>query len=70
MLLQFSVENFKSFKDKAVLSLEASSDTELHDHVVNVGKERLLKSVALFGANSAGKSNIFQALTAAIVLVC
>lgn len=69
MLLQFSVENFKSFKDKAVLSLEASSDKELQDHVVSVGKERLLKSVALFGANSAGKSNLFEALTAAIVLV-
>ena len=29
MLLQFSVENYKSIKQKAVLSLEASSD-QLH----------------------------------------
>lgn len=60
MLLQFSVENYKSFKDKAILSLEASSDKELLDHVLNNGKDRYLKSVALFGANAAGKSNLFQ----------
>ena len=69
MLLQFSVENFKSFKDKAILSLEASSDKELLDHVLNNEKDRYLKSVVLFGGNAAGKSNIFQALTAAIFLV-
>ena len=34
MLLQFSVENFRSFKTKAVLSLEASADKELPDNTV------------------------------------
>lgn len=69
MLLQFSVENFRSFKDKIVLSLEGSSDKILPDNVVELGKEKILKVATVFGANAAGKSNIFSALTAAIVTV-
>lgn len=69
MLLQFSVENFKSFKERSVLSLEASSDDVLSDHVCGQGKDRYLKSIVLFGANNAGKSNLFQALKAAVFLV-
>lgn len=68
MLLQFSVENFRSFKERAVLSMEAlKRDTSHADHMVAVGKERLLKTAVIFGANSAGKSNFFLALTAAIL---
>lgn len=69
MLLQFSVENFRSFKEKAVLSMEASNDKGHPDHVVTMGKERLLKTASIFGANAAGKSNLFLALTAAILAV-
>lgn len=69
MLLQFSVENYRSFRTKAVLSLEASSDKELPDNVVYVRKQRVLKGAAIFGSNAAGKSNIFNALTAAILMI-
>ena len=44
MLLQFSVENFRSYKTKAVLSLEASADKELMDNVLSV-VSRLLSVV-------------------------
>lgn len=69
MLLQFSVENFKSFKNKAVLSLEASADKDLPYNVTDLGKDRCLNSAVIFGANAAGKSNIFFALTAAILTI-
>ncbi len=69
MLLQFSVENFRSFKDKIVLSLEGSSDKMLPNNVIEMRKEKILKVATVFGANAAGKSNIFLALTAAIVTV-
>lgn len=69
MLLQFSVENYKSFKEKAVLSLEASADKELPDNVAIFQKQRVLKGLAVFGANAAGKTNIFKALTAAIIMI-
>ena len=69
MLIQFSVENFRSFKEKAVLSMEASKDTEKENHVAVIGKERILKTAMIFGANASGKSNIFMALTAAIMTI-
>lgn len=69
MLLQFTVKNFRSFKDEAVLSLEASSDKEHGNNVTEFGSSRILNSVALFGANAAGKSNLFLALTAAILII-
>lgn len=67
MLIQFSVENFRSYKDRAVLSMEASSDKEHYDNIATVGSDNLLKVAAIFGANASGKSNIFLALTAAIM---
>lgn len=69
MLLQFTVENFKSFRNKTILSLEGSSDKNLEGNYSFVGKEKLLKSAVVFGANASGKSNIFLALTAAILAV-
>lgn len=69
MLLQFSVKNFKSFKDMAVLSMEPSADKELPGNLTLIGKNRCLNTIAIFGANAAGKSNIFAALTAAILLI-
>lgn len=67
MLLQFSVENYKSFKNRTVLSMEASSDTEHPNNYVAAAKGGYLKVLTIFGANASGKSNIFLALTAAIM---
>ena len=69
MLLQFSVENYRSFKDRAVLSLEADSTKDLENNYIKVGKDKILKGSFIFGANAAGKSNIFKALNAAIMTV-
>ena len=70
MLIQFSVENYKSFKDKAVLSLVPSKDIG-HENNVSVldSTERVLNSVAIYGANAAGKTNLFKALTTAILMI-
>lgn len=69
MLLQFSVGNFRSIRDTAVLSLEASADKSHTNNIVKQGKDTVLKSAVIYGANAAGKSNIFKALTAAILTV-
>ena len=69
MLIQFSVENFRSIKNKALFSMEAAKDEDHAVQVATIGKERILKTAAIFGANAAGKSNIFAALTAAILMV-
>ena len=63
MLIEFSVQNFRSFKERATLSLEASTDDWLEDEcVTTVGGLRLLKSAAIFGANAGGKSNFLKAM--------
>jgi predicted ATPase len=63
MLFEFSVTNFRSFKDKSTLSLRASSDDSLEtESVFTVGSDRLLKSAALYGANASGKSNFLAAM--------
>lgn len=66
MLLQFSIKNFRTFKDKATLSLIASNydkDTRAHENIVineNFGL-RLLKSAVIYGANASGKSKLIEA---------
>lgn len=69
MLLQFSVENYKSFKNLTVLSLEASDDAQLPMNYITVGEEKYLNAAVIFGANASGKTNIFSAFTAAIMLI-
>jgi AAA15 family ATPase/GTPase len=66
VLVEFSVKNFRSIKDKVTLSLVASSE-EIHPENTFLdpsGKIRLLKTVAIYGANASGKSNIIGALGA------
>lgn len=63
MLLEFSVANFRSLKERVTLSLEASSDDWLQDsHVETVGGRRVLKSAAIYGPNAGGKSNLLRAM--------
>lgn len=69
MLLQFSVENFRSIKEKAVLSMEASADKNLLENCIKYDGGNALKIASIFGANASGKSNIFRALTAGILTV-
>lgn len=66
MLVEFRVKNFRSLRDEQVLSLVASKDKTLADtHTLDTGLTavpRLLKSVAIYGANASGKSNLIKAL--------
>lgn len=64
MLIQFTMENFLSFKEETTLSLEAGlrmrkfNDT----NTFKAKNHRLLKNVNLFGPNGSGKTNILQGL--------
>jgi AAA15 family ATPase/GTPase len=70
MLIQFTVGNFKSFKDKATLSLEATSDDwREEDNLAIVGDKRLLKAAAIYGPNAGGKSNFLSAMLTLCKLV-
>ena len=60
MLLEFSVNNFLSFKDSATLSMNASSKDS--GNSFQVRKYELLTDVVVYGANASGKSNLLKAL--------
>ena len=67
MLVQFSVTNYKTFKDKATLSLVASNydkDTRVAENIVvnEKYKLRLLKSAVVYGPNASGKTKLFEAM--------
>ena len=61
MLIQFSFKNYKSFRDDTVLDMTATKITEHGDRVISIGKEKLLPTAAIYGANASGKSNVIEA---------
>ncbi|HNX56988.1 MAG TPA: ATP-binding protein [Prolixibacteraceae bacterium] len=62
MLIEFTVGNFLSFKEKKTLSLEATSIKDNPENIIETGKYKLLRSAVIYGANSSGKSNLIKAL--------
>ncbi len=69
MLLQFSVENFQSIRDKAILSLEPSVDKEHPENIINKESFRAMNTVAVYGANASGKTALFKALTYSLIAI-
>lgn len=66
MIVSFSVENFRSFHAEATLSLVASSrlagDHGNHAVAVSGTSAKVLRTAVIYGANGAGKSNLFKSL--------
>ncbi len=70
MLLEFSIENYKSFKTLQVLSLQASAQREPKELPISVRRLHapgpsglnILKTKAIFGGNASGKSNLVMAM--------
>lgn len=69
MLIQFSVTNFLSFRDEVILSLSTNKDNSHKENLLFYKNERILPSVAIYGANAAGKSNLHKAMSAAIRMI-
>lgn len=64
MLIDFSVENFRSFSSRVTLSMESvRAFKEEAKNVVEVKEGlRLLRSATVYGANSSGKTNLVLAM--------
>ncbi len=67
MLIKFSIRNFKTFKERATISMVASNydkHTREEDNVIEDSKFqlRVLKSAVIYGANASGKSKFLEAL--------
>lgn len=69
MLVQFTVENYLSIRDKVYLSLEPSKDSEHPENLITKGDYKAVNSVAIYGANASGKSSLFKAITIALIMI-
>jgi len=66
MILEFSITNFRSIKEKTVFSLVAESSKVSSENITthllpNNDNVRLLNSAVIYGPNGAGKSNVLRA---------
>lgn len=62
MLIQFSFNNYKSFKDETVLNLQASGTAKGCYYSHSYGKgSKVVKTAAVYGANASGKTKLFEA---------
>lgn len=63
MIINFTIQNFGSIKDKQVLSFEATKTDHLENtYVIHMGGMRLLKLALIYGPNASGKTTILKAL--------
>ena len=64
MLVSFTFENWRSFRDASILNLVASSEKQHGNRVSKINKYgfRLLPTAAIYGGNASGKSNLIKAL--------
>ena len=63
MIVNFSIQNFGSIKDKQTLSFEADASKHLEDtYVVHTAGKQLLKLALIYGANASGKTTVLKAL--------
>ena len=68
MILEFTLENYRSFRDRATWSMEPEARIKERDPDVNdrnttrAGDVDLLKVAGIYGANASGKSNIVRGL--------
>jgi AAA15 family ATPase/GTPase len=65
MIAEFTVQNYRSFKEKHTFSLTSTKNKELSEsNTFEIGdKLRFLKTAVVYGANASGKSNFFRALS-------
>ena len=64
MLLRFSLENYKIFRDRVSLSMEATSDRSNEDNVIrsDITRSGVLRTAIIYGANASGKTKFLEAI--------
>ncbi len=63
MIINFSIKNFGSIKDKQTLTFEADKSDHLENsYIIHTNGLRLLKIALIYGANASGKTTILKAL--------
>lgn len=61
MLIEIRFKNYRSFRDEAVLSMEAVGLSSFKKSLIEQNKMKLLPGAAIYGKNGGGKSNVIRA---------
>lgn len=70
MLIEFCFKNYRSFRDDAVLSMEATGLSALKGCLIPLSSTmKLLPAIAIYGKNGGGKSNVIRAFWLAVQFV-
>lgn len=69
MLIEFRFKNYRSFRDEATLSMEATGLGPFKKSLISYGSLNLLPSVAIYGKNGGGKSNVIRAFWLAVQFI-
>ena len=62
MLKMFKAKNFYSFKDEVILDMRAVSYKDMKSHVIDDEDNKVVKTLAIYGKNASGKSNLLKAM--------
>ena len=69
VLIEFSFKNFRSFRDEAILSMEAAGLGARKSCLIEFKNYKLLPAAAIFGKNGGGKSNVIRAFWLAVQFI-
>lgn len=69
MLIEFRFGNYRSFRDEAILSMEATGLGRLKSSLISYNSLNLLPAVAIYGKNGGGKSNVIRAFWLAVQFI-
>ena len=69
MLVEFRFKNYRSFRDEAVLSMEAVGLASFKSCLIEQNNMKLLPGVAIYGKNGGGKSNVIRAFWLAVQFI-
>ncbi|MEY8355578.1 ATP-binding protein [Lachnospiraceae bacterium 54-53] len=61
MIISFRFKNFRSFPDETFIDMRAVGYKEHPSHLIAAANKKLIKTLAVYGANSSGKTNLFLA---------
>ena len=63
ILLRFTIENFRSIAErKSIILTPTAIKDQPHSNIAKIDKIDYLRTIAIYGANSSGKSNLIQGL--------
>ncbi len=62
MIIEFGVKNFKSIREKVILSMVASKDSSHIEELYEYNKINILRGAVLYGANASGKTTFIDSL--------